>query len=234
MAVLALFGCHWATGKHDFKEATWEQLNSQIYSVNRKINKGKKEKSNRKSIILHSFQFQKTNIQSKWNTIYNNIQVNTTGTHSMPRADQADRKSAAIGNFQTTNNFHIYLLDNQQCICIYCITMQCPPLHNRSCNPAYKVFTSQQKGSSVSTTRNWHGDEKGYTSNNPNYNKKINKIKNLMKRKSLLIIQNKHLGPQWWALQPAAESDSHFSSRFAPSTPNMQETNTSWKNQTSF
>lgn len=148
MAVLALFGCHWATGKHDFKEATWEQLNSQIYSVNRKINKGKKEKSNRKSIILHSFQFQKTNIQSKWNTIYNNIQVNTTGTHSMPRADQADRKSAAIGNFQTTNNFHIYLLDNQQCICIYCITMQCPPLHNRSCNPAYKVFTSQQKGSS--------------------------------------------------------------------------------------
>lgn len=66
----------------------------------------------------------------------------------MPRADQADMKSAAIGNFQTTNNFHIYLLDNQQCICIYCITMQRPPLHNRSCKPSFKVSTSQQKGSS--------------------------------------------------------------------------------------
>lgn len=46
--------------------------------------------------------------------------------------------------------------------------------------------------------------------------KKINKIKNLIKRKSPLIIQNRHLGPQWWALQPAAESDSRLSSRFAP------------------
>lgn len=32
----------------------------------------------------------------------------------------------------------------------------------------------------------------------------------------------------------SAESDARLSSNFAPSTPNMQEINTTWKNQTSY